>query len=149
MMHKNKTQHRHFLLLSTHHKHKQLNFQRFCANSIIQDQTFRIKIRLTGSNLLISIHTIIFNAKRFVSTKTTSLILDDVEVGFEGKNILFCFDYNQSLVSLATHSQSRLNSFQTVKTLFLHCSTCTSRLHLFSRLCPIFGRRLAPNNDTQ
>ena len=58
-------------------------------------------------------------------------------------------DYNQSLVSLATHSQSRLNSFQTVKNLFLHCFTCTSRLHLFSRLCPIFGRRLAPNNDTQ
>ena len=56
---------------------------------------------------------------------------------------------NQSLVSLATHSQSRLNSFQTVKTLFLHCFTCTSRLHLFSRLCPILGRRLAPNNDTQ
>ena len=49
-------------------------------------------------------------------------------------------DYNQSLVSFATHSQSRLNSFQTVKTLFLHCFTCTSRLHLFSRLCPIFGR---------
>ena len=57
--------------------------------------------------------------------------------------------YNQSLVSLATHSQSRLNSFQTVKTLFMHCFTCTSRIHLFSRLCPIFGRRLAPNNDTQ
>ena len=32
---------------------------------------------------------------------------------------LVCYDYNQSLVSLiATHSQSRLNSFQTVKTLF-------------------------------
>ena len=49
-----------------------------------------------------------------------------------------CYDYNQSLVSLATHSQSRLNSFQTVKALILHCFTCTSRLHLFSRLCPIF-----------
>ena len=33
---------------------------------------------------------------------------------------------------------------------FLHCFTWTSRLHLFSsRLCPIFSRRLAPNNDTQ
>ena len=32
---------------------------------------------------------------------------------------------------------------------FLHCFTWTSRLHLFSRLCPIFGMRLAPNNDTQ
>ena len=32
-------------------------------------------------------------------------------------------DYNKSLVSLATHSQSRLNSFQTVKTLFFHCFT--------------------------
>ena len=52
---------------------------------------------------------------------------------------LLCFDYNKSLVSLATHSQSRLNSFQTVKTLFLHCFTWTSRLHLFSRLCPIFS----------
>ena len=31
--------------------------------------------------------------------------------------------HNQSLVSLATYSQSRLNSFQTVKTLFLHCFT--------------------------
>ena len=32
---------------------------------------------------------------------------------------------------------------------FLHCCTWTSRLHLFSRLCPIFSRRLASNNDTQ
>ena len=30
----------------------------------------------------------------------------------------YCFDYNKSLVSRAKHSQSRLNSFQTVKTLF-------------------------------
>ena len=28
------------------------------------------------------------------------------------------FDYNKNLVSLATHNQYRLNSFQTVKTLF-------------------------------
>ena len=54
--------------------------------------------------------------------------------------------YNQSLVSLATHSQSRLNSFQTVKTLFLHCFTCTSRLHLFSRLCPIFSNIFSISN---
>ena len=31
---------------------------------------------------------------------------------------------------------------------FLHCFTWTSRLHLFSRLCPIFSRRLAPNKAT-
>ena len=35
--------------------------------------------------------------------------------------ITYSFDYNQSLVSLATYSQSRLNSFQTVKTLFFFC----------------------------
>ena len=32
--------------------------------------------------------------------------------------ITFYKDYNKSLVSLATHSQSRLNSFLTVKSLF-------------------------------
>ena len=32
--------------------------------------------------------------------------------------LIISFDYDKSLVSLATHCQSRLNSFQTVKTLF-------------------------------
>ena len=63
--------------------------------------------------------------------------------------IISKLDYNQSLVSLATHSQSRLNSFQTVKTLF--CIALPGHLDFTSFLgCALFfGRRLAPNNDTQ
>ena len=48
---------------------------------------------------------------------THSTVLNEYKVKMTLEN-------NQSLVSLATHSQSRLNSFQTVKTLFLHCFTC-------------------------
>ena len=47
------------------------------------------------------------------------------------------FDYNKSLVSLATHSQSRLNSFQTVKTLF--CIVLPGHLDFISFLgCALF-----------
>ena len=61
---------------------------------------------------------------------------------FQYSQILWIFGkFDTDFVSLAAHSQSRLNSFQTVKTLFLHCFTWTSRLHFFSRLCPIFGMR--------
>ena len=105
-MHKNKTQHWHFYYFQHNKKkHIELNFQWLCANSIIQDQTFRIKIRQTGSNLLISIHTVIFNAKRFAGTKTTSFIHDDVEVGFEGKNILFCVKTFADLLGLRAFSE--------------------------------------------
>ena len=46
-------------------------------------------------------------------------------------------DYNKSLVSLATHSQSRLNSFQTVKTLF--CIALPGHLDFISFLgCALF-----------
>ena len=55
--------------------------------------------------MLISIHTIIFNAKRFVRTKTTSLILDDVEVGFEGKDVLFCVKTLANLLGLGAFSE--------------------------------------------
>ena len=55
--------------------------------------------------MLTSIHTIIFNAKRFVRTKTTSLILDDVEVGFEGKDVLFCVKTLANLLGLGAFSE--------------------------------------------
>ena len=59
-------------------------------------------------------------------------------LGFSGVGLLlFSFDYNQSLVSLATHSQSRLNSFQTVKTLF--CIALPGHLDFTSFLgCALF-----------
>ena len=45
--------------------------------------------------------------------------------------------YNKSLVSLATHSQPRLNSFQTVKTLF--CIALSGHLDFISFLgCALF-----------
>ena len=40
-------------------------------------------------------------------------------------------DYNKSLVSLATHGQSRLNSFQTVKLFFASFYLNISTLSLF------------------
>ena len=47
------------------------------------------------------------------------------------------FDHNKSLVSLAKHSQSRLNSFQTVKTLF--CIVLPGHLDFISFLdCALF-----------
>ena len=47
------------------------------------------------------------------------------------------FDYNKSLVSLATHSQSRLNSFQTAKTLF--CIALPGHLDFITFLgCALF-----------
>ena len=46
-------------------------------------------------------------------------------------------DYNKSLVSLATHSRSRLNSFQTIKTLF--CIALPGHLDFISFLgCALF-----------
>ena len=66
----------------------------------------------------------------------------------EVNNWNLCFDYNKSRQPCyAQPIQAKL--IPNCKDSFLHCSTWTSRLHLFSRLCPIFSRRLAPNNDTQ
>ena len=61
------------------------------------------------------------------------------------------FDYKNSLVSFASHSQSRLASFQTVTTnvSLLHCSSQTSQLHVFTRLFFPFSMRRATNNDAQ
>ena len=42
------------------------------------------------------------------------------------------FDYNESFVSLVTHSQSRLDSFQTAKTL---CLASPEQLDFISVLC--------------
>ena len=65
----------------------------------------------------------------YFATAANIAYVNNLEVGeIICKN--YCFNYNKSLVSLATHSQSRLNSFQAVKTLFLHCFACTSELHL-------------------
>ena len=60
-----------------------------------------------------------------------------------------CIIYNKSLVSLATHSQSRLNSFQTVKTLF--CIALPGHLDFICFLgCALFlARRLAPGKAMQ
>ena len=56
---------------------------------------------------------------------------------YQCENKAALFDYNNSLVSLATLSQSRLNSFQTVKTLF--CIDLPGYLDFISFLgCALF-----------
>ena len=51
------------------------------------------------------------------------------------------FDYNKSLVSLATHSQSRLNSFQTDKDFF--CIALPGHLDFISFLGELAVRSVA------
>ena len=76
----------------------------------------------------------------------------------KGKRSVFCHCMHFRRIDKPTNMQKSRQSccaqpIQTklipdFKDSFLHCFTWTFRLHLFSRLCPIFSRRLATNNDT-